>query len=63
MWLRIDTIKNPKPYTITPPCPIHIGYLTGVYVPADIYTRYLKLKGEDVLFVEVFLSQMPIFKI
>ncbi len=31
--------------------PIHIGHLAGVYVPADIYVRYLKLKGEDVLFV------------
>ncbi len=31
--------------------PVHIGHLAGVYVPADIYTRYLRLKGEDVLFV------------
>jgi methionyl-tRNA synthetase len=31
--------------------PIHIGHLAGVYIPADIYTRYLRLKGEDVLFV------------
>src|SRR5690554_3600643 len=31
--------------------PVHIGHLAGVYVPADIYVRYLKLKGEDVLFV------------
>ncbi|MDH5603673.1 MAG: methionine--tRNA ligase, partial [Cyclobacteriaceae bacterium] len=31
--------------------PIHIGHLAGVYVPADIYVRYLKSKGEDVLFV------------
>ncbi len=30
---------------------IHIGHLAGVYVPADIYVRYLRLKGEDVLFV------------
>ncbi len=29
--------------------PIHIGHLAGVYVPADIYTRYLRLKGEDVI--------------
>ena len=28
--------------------PVHIGHLAGVYVPADIYTRYLRLKGEDV---------------
>ena len=49
-------MKNPKRYTITAALPytngpIHIGHLAGVYVPADIYTRYLKLKGEDVLFV------------
>jgi len=31
--------------------PIHIGHLAGVYVPADIYVSYLRLKGEDVLFV------------
>ena len=28
--------------------PVHIGHLAGVYVPADIYTRYLRLRGEDV---------------
>ena len=31
--------------------PVHIGHLAGVYVPADIYVRYLRLQGEDVLFV------------
>jgi methionyl-tRNA synthetase len=31
--------------------PIHIGHLAGVYVPADIYVRYLRLRGEDVLFI------------
>ncbi|MBO4965342.1 MAG: methionine--tRNA ligase [Muribaculaceae bacterium] len=31
--------------------PVHIGHLAGVYVPADIYARYLRLKGEDVVFV------------
>ena len=31
--------------------PVHIGHLAGVYVPADIYVRYLCLRGEDVLFV------------
>ncbi|WP_127845875.1 methionine--tRNA ligase [Psychroflexus aestuariivivens] len=49
-------MKNPKRYTITAALPytngpIHIGHLAGVYVPADIYTRYLKQKGEDVVFV------------
>lgn len=31
--------------------PVHIGHLAGVYVPADIYVRYLRLKGEDVILV------------
>ena len=31
--------------------PIHIGHLAGVYIPADIYCRYLRVKGEEVLFV------------
>jgi methionyl-tRNA synthetase len=43
-------------YTITAALPyangpVHIGHLAGVYVPADIYVRYLRSKGEDVLFV------------
>ncbi len=49
-------MNQPKRYTITAALPytngpIHIGHLAGVYIPADIYSRYLKLKGEDVLFV------------
>ncbi|GFR80555.1 methionine--tRNA ligase [Elysia marginata] len=31
--------------------PIHIGHLAGVYIPADVYVRYLRLKGEDVIFI------------
>jgi len=31
--------------------PVHIGHLAGVYVPADIYVRYLRMKGEDVVFI------------
>ena len=31
--------------------PVHIGHLAGVYVPADIYVRYLRMKGQDVLFI------------
>ena len=31
--------------------PVHIGHLAGVYVPADIYTRYLRLRGEDVIMI------------
>ena len=45
------TITAALPYTNGP---IHIGHLAGVYVPADIYSRYLRLIGKDVaLFVEV----------
>ncbi len=47
-------MKNYKRYLITSALPyangpIHIGHLAGVYVPSDIYTRYLRLKGEDVI--------------
>lgn len=31
--------------------PVHIGHLAGVYIPADIYARYLRLRGKEVLFV------------
>ena len=31
--------------------PVHIGHLAGVYVPADIFARYLRMKGEEVLFI------------
>ena len=31
--------------------PVHIGHLAGVYVPADIYVRYLRLRGEEVLYI------------
>ena len=47
---------NKKRFTITAALPyangpIHIGHLAGAYVPADIYSRYLKLKGNDVVFI------------
>ena len=46
----------PKRYTITAALPytngpIHIGHLAGVYIPADIYTRYLRGQGKDVAFI------------
>ena len=31
--------------------PVHIGHLAGVYVPADIYARYMRLQGRDVLLI------------
>ena len=47
---------NPKRYTITAALPytngpIHIGHLAGVYIPSDIYARYLRLLGKDVAFI------------
>ena len=42
------TITAALPYTNGP---IHIGHLAGVYIPADIYARYLRMQGEDVVFV------------
>ncbi len=49
-------MQNPKRYTVTAALPytngpIHIGHLAGVYVPADIYSRYLRLRGRDVAFI------------
>ena len=49
-------IQEPKRYTITAALPytngpIHIGHLAGVYVPADIYSRFLRLQGKDVAFI------------
>jgi methionyl-tRNA synthetase len=49
-------MTNPKRYTITAALPytngpIHIGHLAGVYVPSDIYSRYLRLQGKDVAFI------------
>ena len=48
--------KNFKRTTVTAALPyangpVHIGHLAGVYVPADIYVRYLRLKGRQVIFV------------
>ncbi|WP_299054501.1 methionine--tRNA ligase [uncultured Polaribacter sp.] len=49
-------MSAPKRYTITAALPytngpIHIGHLAGVYVPADIYARYLRLTGKDVAYI------------
>ena len=50
------TEKKFKRTTVTSALPyanggVHIGHLAGVYVPADIYVRYLRLKKEDVMFI------------
>ena len=42
------TITAALPYTNGP---VHIGHLAGVYVPADIYARYLRLTGNDVIYI------------
>ena len=47
-------MKNFKRYLVTSALPyangpIHIGHLAGVYIPSDIYTRYLRMKGVDVI--------------
>ena len=49
-------MESPKRYLITSALPYanglkHIGHLAGAYIPADIYVRYLKAKGKDVVFV------------
>ena len=49
-------LQNIQRYTITAALPytngpIHIGHLAGVYVPSDIYSRYLRLQGKDVAFI------------
>lgn len=49
-------MKNPKRYTVTAALPytngpIHIGHLAGVYVPGDIYARYLRLQNRDVVYI------------
>jgi len=51
-----ENLSKFKRYTITSALPyangpIHIGHLAGVYIPADIYSRYLRLKGRDVVFI------------
>lgn len=53
---KMSMSKEPKRYTITAALPytngpIHIGHLAGVYVPADIYARYLRLQKKDVAFI------------
>src|SRR5690606_15026 len=49
-------MSHPKRYTVTAALPytngpIHIGHLAGVYVPSDIYSRFLRLQGRDVVFI------------
>ena len=48
MAFKRTTITTALPYANGP---VHIGHLAGVYVPADIYARYLRNKGEEVVFI------------
>lgn len=51
-----NTLNSNERFTITAALPyangpVHIGHLAGCYIPADIYARYLRMRGKDVLFV------------
>ncbi len=48
MTFKRHTITAALPYANGP---VHIGHLAGCYIPADIYARYLRSKGEDVVFI------------
>lgn len=48
MKYKRTTVTSALPYANGP---VHIGHLAGAYIPADIYVRYLRLKGEDVIFI------------
>ena len=48
MGFKRTLITSALPYANGP---VHIGHLAGVYIPADIYTRYLRLKGEEVIHI------------
>ncbi len=54
--MNLKSTKLPQRYTITAALPytngpVHIGHLAGVYIPADIYCRYLRLQKREVIFV------------
>ena len=54
--MNYRTDKKPERYLVTSALPyangpVHIGHLAGVYIPADIYVRYLRLRGYDVKFI------------
>ncbi len=51
-----NSMSNPKRYLVTSALPyangeLHLGHLAGAYLPADIYVRYLRLQGKDVVYI------------
>ena len=56
MYFKIEKMSQKQRYTITAALPytngpVHIGHLAGVYIPADIFTRYQKAKGNDAIYI------------
>lgn len=56
MYIFVGIMKKFKRHLVTAALPyangpIHIGHLAGVYIPADIYARYLRLRGEDIIYI------------
>ena len=56
LWINFFMKNNTKRYTVTAALPyangpVHIGHLAGVYIPADIFVRYLRSKKKDVIFI------------
>jgi len=56
LYFNFENMPNKQRYTITAALPytngpVHVGHLAGVYIPADIYTRYQKAKGNDAIFI------------
>ncbi|HAE29625.1 MAG TPA: hypothetical protein DCF89_00815, partial [Flavobacteriales bacterium] len=48
MSYKRHTITAALPYANGP---LHLGHIAGVYIPADIYARFLRLQGKDVVFI------------
>ena len=56
LYIFVGIMKKYKRHLVTAALPyangpVHIGHLAGVYIPADIYARYMRLRGEDIIFV------------
>ena len=56
LYIFVGIVKKYRRHLITAALPyangpVHIGHLAGVYIPADIYSRYLRLKGNDIIYI------------